>query len=156
MIDPNHEKGPIMNTSTIERSAAHEAHAVIDQAWSVGRGQHVQLVRPGLRRRTIEAAVVRGTLAPIHGSTDGPAGSLFELVIALPRATDRPITISSETARSMRLVSQGVFRQRGRPPSLWLTIWAEVELPELRGLTGRGEIVVTADLNLNPAAPTFG
>ena len=140
-----------MNTATIERSAAHEGHHVIDQAWSVGRGQHVKVVRPGLRRRTVDAAVLRGTLVP----TDDPAGSLFELVIALPGATDRPITVASDTARSLRLVSQGVFHQRGRPPSLWLTLWAEVELPELRGLTGRGEIVVAADLNLNPAAPAF-
>jgi hypothetical protein len=139
----------IMNTATIERSAVHEGHPAVDQTRSVGRGQHVKLVRPGLRRRTIEAAVVHGRLVP----TDGSAGSLFELVIALPGASDRPITVSSETARSMRLVSHGVFHQRGRPPSLWLTIWAEVELPELRGLTGRGEIVVAADLNLNPAAP---
>ena len=144
-----------MNNSTIERSATHEGHAVIDQAWSVGRGQHVQLVRPGLRRRTMEAVVVRGTLAPLDGSADDPAGSRFELVVELPGASDRPITISSEAARAMRLVSQGVFRQRGRPPSLWLTIWAEVELPEFRGLTGHGVIVVTADLNLNPAQPVF-
>jgi hypothetical protein len=77
----------------------------------------------------------------------------FEVVLALPGATDRPIRVSSETTRSMRLITQGVYRQRGRPPSLWLTIWAEVELPELRGFTGRGEIVMTADLNLNPVAP---
>jgi hypothetical protein len=151
MIDPNPPKGSIMNTSTIERSAAQDGPAVNDQAWSVGRGQHVKLVRGGLRRRTMEAAVVSGRLVPV----DDPAGSRFELVIALPGATDRAITVSSATARSLRLTSQGVFHQRGRPPSLWLTVWAELELPELRGLTGRGDIVVVADLNLNPLEPAF-
>jgi hypothetical protein len=48
-----------------------------------------------------------------------------------------------------------VFQQRGRPPSLWLTVWAELELPELRELIGRGNIVVVADLNLNPVEPPF-
>ena len=128
-----------MNSSTIE------------QTWFVGRGQQVKVVRPGLRRRTMDAAVVSGTLT----AADDPAGSAFELVIALPGATDRPITISSATARSLSLVSQGEFHQRGRPPSLWLTVRAELDLPELRGLTGHGEIVVVADLNLNPLEPAL-
>jgi hypothetical protein len=140
-----------MNTSTTERSAAPEGHAIVDQAWSVGRGQHVKLVRPGLRRRTMQATVVSGRLV----AGDDPARREFELVIALPGAADRPITISSATARSLSLVSQGEFRQRGRPPSLWLTVRAELDLPELRGLTGHGEIVVAADLNLNPLSPAL-
>ena len=125
-----------MNTATLERFA-----------WSVGRGQHVQLVRRGLRRHTVDATVVSGTLV----AADDMADPEFELVIALPEASDRPITISSNTTRSMTLTSEGVFQQRGRPPSMWLTVSAVVDLPDLRGLTGHGEISVRADLNLNPS-----
>jgi hypothetical protein len=137
-----------MNTPTIQRSAAHEGHVVVDRAWCVGRGQHVKLALHGPRRRTAEAVVVSGTLVV---GADDLTDAEFELVVALPDATDRPITVSSTTARSMRLVSHGVFHQRGRQPSLWLTVWAKLELPEFRGLTRRGDIVVFADLNLNPA-----
>jgi hypothetical protein len=125
-----------MNTATLEHTS-----------WTVGRGQHVHLVRRGLRRRTREATVVSGTLERADGVTDGN----FQLVIALPDATDRPITISSGTTRSLGLVSQGVFHQRGRPPSLWLTVAAELDLPELRGLAGHGATSLRADLNLNPS-----
>jgi len=125
-----------VNTATLESTK-----------WSVGRGQHVQLIRRGLRRHTVEATVLSGTM---H-ATDDLAESDFELVIALPEAIDRPITISSRTARSMTLISQGVFHQRGRPPSFWLTVAANVELPDLRRLTGHGEITITGELNLNPS-----
>ena len=148
-----------MNMSTIERSTGHAGQNVVEHAWCVGRGQHVKLVRRGLHRRTAEAAVVSGTLV-VNGTLDLGADDLtdaeFELVIALPDATDRPITISSKTARSTRLVSQGVFHQRGRPPSMWLTVRAEIDLTDLEHLTGRGTLVAVADLNLNPLAPEFG
>jgi hypothetical protein len=125
-----------MNTATLERTV-----------WTVGRGQHVQLARRGLRRRTVEAAVVSGTLVGADDVTDGN----FQLVIALPDASERPITISPDTTRSLRLVSQGVFQQRGRPPSLWLTVSAELDLPDLRLLAGHRAVSVRADLNLNPS-----
>jgi hypothetical protein len=141
-----------MNTATIEHSAADEGQVVSEQAWSVGRGQRVQLVRPGLRRRTTAAAVVSGTL--VIGAAD-LTDAEFELVIALPGATDRPIAVSSRTIRSLRLGSEGVFHQRGRPPSMWLTMRAELDLPEFDQLTGRGTIVALADLNLNPVEPAF-
>jgi hypothetical protein len=141
-----------MNTSTIEQSAAHEGHVASERAWCVGRGQRVKIARHGLRRRTAEAVVVRGTLV---GDADDLTDAEFELVIALPEATDRPITVSSTTAHSIRMASHGVFRQRGRPPSLGLTFWATLELPELRGLTRRGDIAVIGDLNLNPVEPAL-
>jgi hypothetical protein len=125
-----------MNTATLERTA-----------WSVGRGQRVQLIRRGLRRHTVDAVVVSGSLV----AADDMADPEFELVIALPEAADRPITIASNTARSITLASEGVFQQRGRPPSMWLTVSAVLDLPDLRGLTGHGEISVRADLNLNPS-----
>jgi len=128
-----------MNTATLESTV-----------WSVGRGQHVQVVRRGLRRHTVEATVLSGTLI----ATDDLSESDFELVIALPEAIDRPITISTRTARSMTLTSQGVFHQRGRPASFWLTFSAELDLPDLRRLTGHGEVTVIADLNLNPSVET--
>jgi hypothetical protein len=128
-----------MNTATLESTR-----------WSVGRGQHVQLVRRGLRRHTVDATVVCGTLVTDDELTE----TEFELVIALPDASDRPIRVSSHTARSMALTSAGVFHQRGRSPSLWLRVVAELDLPDLRGLTGHGEVTVLADLNLNPSVET--
>ena len=125
-----------MNTATLERSI-----------WSVGRGQHVHLVRRGLRRHTVEATVLSGTLTLADELRD----SVFELVVAVAGATDRPITIGSNTTRSMKLSTEGVFQQRGRPPSLWLTVSADLDLPDLRQLTGHGEVTVVADLNLNPS-----
>lgn len=125
-----------MNTATLERSV-----------WSVGRGQHVQVVRRGLRRHTVGATVVSGRLV---GAED-LSNPEFELVIALPDAPERPIIVSSKTARSITIESRGVFKQRGRAPSLWLTIRAELDLADLRELTGHGEISVLADLNLNPS-----
>src|SRR5262245_28730619 len=102
-----------MNTATtLERSASYDGDIAGERDWSVGRGQHVQIVRPGLRRRTMEATVVSGALVASEGD---PAGVDFELVIALPGAPDRPIRLSAANVRSMRLVSQGVYRQRGRP-----------------------------------------
>ena len=124
-----------MNTATLEH-----------QRWTVGRGQHVQIVTRGLRRRTVDAVVVSGALV-----NDLAAHPEFELVIALPDAADRPITISSGTVRSMRLTSEGVFRQRGRQPSMWLKVSAELDLSDVRQLTGHGTVTVSADLNLNPA-----
>ncbi len=124
-----------MNTATLEH-----------QHWTVGRGQHVHIAARGLRRRTVDAVVVSGALV-----TDVAAHPEFELVIALPCATDRPITISSGTVRSMRLTTEGVFQQRGRQPSMWLKVWAELDLSDVRQLTGHGTVTVSADLNLNPA-----
>jgi hypothetical protein len=126
-----------MNTATLEQPR-----------WTVGRGQHVQIACRGFRRRTVDAIVVSGALA-----NDAAARPEFELVIALPDATDRPITISSGTVRSMRLTSEGVFQQRGRQPSMWLKVWAELDLSDVRQLTGHGTVTVSADLNLNPAVP---
>jgi hypothetical protein len=124
-----------MNTATLEHTR-----------WAVGRGQHVQLAPRGRRRRTVDAVVVSGALV-----NDDAAHPDFELVIALPDATDRPITISSDTVRWMRLASEGVFQQRGRQPSMWLKVWAELDLSSVRQLTGHGTVTMSADLNLNPA-----
>ena len=124
-----------MNTTTL-----------VHQRWTVGRGQHVQIASRGLRRRTVDAVVLSGALV-----NEDAANPAFELVIALPDATDRPITISSGTVRSMRLTCEGVFQQRGRQTSMWLKVWAELELSDVRQLTGRGTVTVSADLNLNPA-----
>ena len=125
-----------MNTATLERSV-----------WSVGRGQHVQLVRRGLRRHVVDATVVSGTLVAGEDLSEPE----FELMVAFPGAPDRPIAVSSASARSMNLSTEGVFKQRGRPPSLWLKVAAEVNLQDLRELTGHGEVRLLADLNLNPS-----
>lgn len=114
--------------------------------WSVGRGQRVQLVSHGWRRRVVDATVVHGTLVG-----DDPAASHFELVITLPEAPDRPITVAPGTVRAMSVTSEGVFRNGERALSMWLTVRATLDLPDVRRLTGHGEISLFAELNLNPA-----
>jgi hypothetical protein len=126
-----------MNTAALERSTG-----------SVGRGQHVQLVRRGLRRHCVDATVLGGTLRAGAEHTD----AVLELVVAVAGVSDRPITISSSSARSMHLTSEGVFQQRGRVPSLWLTVTAELDRQDLPELTGHGKVTVFGDLNLNPSA----
>lgn len=123
-----------MTTATLEH-----------QRWTVARGQHVQVTSRGVRRRTVDAVVVSGGLAD-----DDATQPEFELVVALPDAPDRPITLTSGTVRSMQLSTEGIFHQRGRPPSLWLKVSAELDLPDVRALTGHGRVTVSADLNLNP------
>ena len=34
---------------------------------------------------------------------------------------------------------------------MWLKVWAELDLSDVRQLTGHGTVTVSADLNLNPA-----
>ena len=54
---------------------------------------------------------------------------------------------------SLQLRDNGVFRQHGRQPSLWLTVQATVDLPELGVVVGRrraGRLRFAAELNLNP------
>ena len=62
-------------------------------------------------------------------------------------------TIGEARPVSLRLRYNGVFRQRERQPSLWLTIRAIIDLPEISGVVGsrhaRG-LHLAADLNLNP------
>ena len=43
------------------------------------------------------------------------------------------------------------FQQRGRQLSMWLKVWAELDLSDVPQLTGHGTVTVSADLNLNPA-----
>lgn len=124
-----------MNTATLEQSR-----------WTVGRGQHVRLTPRGRRRRPVDAVVISGALV-----NDDAARPVFELVVALPDALDRPITVSSSTARSMRLTTEGIFHQRDRQLSMWLTFSAELDLADVQQLTGRGTVTVSGDLNLNPA-----
>jgi hypothetical protein len=62
-------------------------------------------------------------------------------------------TASGSRPVSLRLRNNGVFRQRGRQPSLWLTIDATVDLPELRSSVGSRRtrrLTLAAELNLNP------
>src|SRR5262245_17638101 len=128
MINPgSNTKGTIMKTATLEHPR-----------WTVGSGQHVQITSRGLRRRTVDAVVVSGALV-----NDDAARPEFELAIALPDAADRPITISSGTVRSMRLTREGVFQQRGRQPSMWLKVSAELDLADVRQLTGHGTVTVS-------------
>ena len=151
-----------MQTSTIERPGARHNTTVRQStddvirthpgkelpaagSWIVGRGQRVTLVRRGLRRRSIEATVLAGTFNVAPDS----AKSSLELMLTL----DGPelVRVSSCSALSIEVNYRGVFRQRGRPPSMWLTVRAALGHCALPQLPGRGAITVDADLNLNPA-----
>jgi hypothetical protein len=152
-----------MSTSTMERTSArlHEpSHlAVADLIrtiagrelpavgpWSVGSGQLVTLSRRRLRRRSVEARVRDGTFTV----AEDPAASTLDLVLDVSGTTGAGVRLSSRSARSVEVGYHGVFRQRGRSPSMWLVVGARLELPELRDLLGSGEVALHAELNLSP------
>ena len=63
-------------------------------------------------------------------------------------------TSSGSRPVSLRLRYNGVFCQRGRQPSLWLTIQADVDMSELGVGVGNWRarrLKIAAGLNLNPA-----
>jgi hypothetical protein len=66
-------------------------------------------------------------------------------------------TASGSRPVSLRLRNNGVFRERGRAPSLWLTVEGTFDLPELSSAVGRrraGRLKLAAELNLNPQLPS--
>jgi hypothetical protein len=168
-----------MSASTIEhlshqgpvRPASSEAaRAPASGSWDIGPGQSLVLAARALRTRTVSARVHTGTL---H-FTDDLVDSVVELTVLVPddgcritfathvtrllsvdtwQADGTATTASGARPVSMRLRNNGIFRQRGRKPSLWLTIEASIEIPELGSTVGRrraGAMKLTADLNLNP------
>jgi hypothetical protein len=135
-----------MNTATINTATIEPCISLIRSVdgrelpatgtWIVGRGQQVNLVRRGVRRRRTTATVLHGTLTV----TDDPTRTTLDLTLSLLGGTE-PVTICTAATPSIRLDYRGVFHHRGRVPSLWL------------GVSGRlpGSGAIEADLNLNPA-----
>ncbi|MEP6762470.1 MAG: hypothetical protein ABJA93_14040 [Sporichthyaceae bacterium] len=138
--------------------------------WEIGSGQRLGLAARGLRTRELPARVLCGTLIV----ADDLLGSSLDFTMLVPDTTDCIVlstrvtgllsldawradgmttTASGSRPASLQLRYNGVFRQRGRPPSLWLTIQATVDVPELGVAVGHrraGRLKMAAELNLNP------
>jgi hypothetical protein len=138
--------------------------------WEIGRGQGLGLAARGLRPRELLARVLYGTLIV----ADDLLGSSFDFTMLVPdttgcvlfstrvtrlrsvdswQADGTTTTASGSRPASFKLCYNGVFRQGGRPPSLWLNIQATVDLPELGVVVGSRRarrLKMTAELNLNP------
>ncbi len=139
--------------------------------WEIGRGQALGLATRGLRPRDLPARVHCGTLIV----ADDLLGSSLDFTMLVPDTTncvhfsarvtqllsvdswqaDGTTTTTSGTRQvSLLLRYNGVFRQRLRPPSLWLTIRATVDLPDLGVVVGSrraSRLKMSAELNLNPS-----
>ena len=138
--------------------------------WEIGSGQRFDLAARSLRTRQLPARVHCGTLIV----ADDLMGSSLDFTMLVSDTTDcirfstrvtrllyvdswqadgTTTTASGSRQVSLRLRYNGVFRQRGRPPSLWLTIQATVDLPELGVAVGHrraARLKMAAELNLNP------
>jgi hypothetical protein len=143
-------------------------------AWEIGSGQRLDLAARGLRTRALPARVCAGTLFV----ADDLVGSSLEFIVHVPdmdfsaafstrvsrliavdswQADGTTATAGGSRPVSLRLRNNGVFRQRGRPPSLWLGIQGAADLPELSIAVGSrraGRLRIAAELNLNPGVAT--
>ena len=138
--------------------------------WEIGRGQDLGLAARGLRTRELPSRVHCGTLIV----ADDLLGSSLDFTMFVSDTTDcvrfstrvtrllsvdswqadgTTTTTSGSRQVSLLLRCNGVFRQRRRPPSLWLTIQATLDLPDLGVVVGSrraGRLKMAAELNLNP------
>ncbi len=169
---------PAVHPSPVRRwRGADLIHTVCDVegpvagSWEIGSGQGFGLIARGLRTRAVCARVVSGTLVV----TDDLVGSSLDLAVLVTdarrcvafnarvlrvepdnswHADGTMTTASGSRPVSLQLRYNGVFCQRGRRPSLWLTIQASVDLSELgvgvRNWRAR-RLKIAAGLNLNPA-----
>ena len=144
-------------------------HAPAAGAWEIGRGQNIGLTARGLRTRSVSTRVVHGTLVV----TEELLGSSLDFTVLVPD-TGSYVGFSTRVSRllsvecwqgagtvttadgscpvSLSLRYNGVFCQRGRQPSLWLTIQATVVQPEVSvAVVGRRvrRLKIAAELNLN-------
>ncbi len=138
--------------------------------WEIGGGQRLGLAAGGLRKRFLSAQVDRGTLVV----TDDLLDSSLDFSV-LVGETNLRVDFSTRVTRllsvdswqadgtsriagcvrpvTLRLRYNGVFRQRGRPASLWLAVQGTHGLPELGVFVGArraGRLSIAAELNLNP------
>ena len=138
--------------------------------WEIGSGQRLGLSTRGLRKREVPARVCGGTLTV----TDDLLGSSFDFTLLVTdtghhvdfctrvtgllsmdswQAAGTATTAGGSSPVSLRLGYNGVFRQRGRHPSLWLAVTATVDIAGLGvafGSRSTGRLKIRADLNLGP------
>jgi hypothetical protein len=139
--------------------------------WEIGSGQDFGLIARSLRTCAVRARVVRGTL----DVADALLGSSLDLEVLVTDVSCRVAfnarvtrvesdnswyadgtmtTASGSRPVSLRLRYNGVFCQRGRQPSLWLTMQANVDLSHMGVGVGNWRarrLKIAAGLNLNPA-----
>ena len=139
-------------------------------AWKICGGQRLDLATGGLRARSIPARLLSGTLMV----DDRLLGSSLDISVQLSETrgqldlaarVTRLASVSAWAAEgtttttigtrpvSLLLRDHGVFHQRGRQPSLWLSLEGFVDVPELGVLVGgrrAHRLRIAADLNLNP------
>ena len=142
--DARHETPNRPRTDDLIRTYADQEVPAVGP-WMIGCGQRVTLVRRGVRRRSIEAIVLDGT----YTVTKDPAQSSLDLTLTFPGTVDL-VKVSSCSAQSIDIGYNGVFHQRGRPPSMWLVIRAALDRSGVPQLPGRGVVTMHAELNLNP------
>jgi hypothetical protein len=145
-----------VHASTIERHDAQPKNLLIRTyagqelpaagQWTVGAGQRVTLIRKGLRRRKAEATVFAGRLT----AADDPSESTIEFTLTLPE-TPGLIRIARDSLDSLDVRYNGVFQQRDRVPSMWLSVTAVLAHDAVPQLSGRGRVVMLGELNLNPS-----
>jgi hypothetical protein len=145
------------------------AHVPAAGPWDIGTGQRLGLATRGLRTQELPTRVLCGTLIV----ADDLLGSSLDFTLLVPdtaicicvstrvtrllspdawRADGMTTTAIGSRPASLQLFCNGVFREWGRPPSLWLTIQATVDVPELGVAVGHrraGRLKMAADLNLN-------
>ena len=170
---PNHVRSPgsddlIRIVGSVQAPAA--------GPWEIGSGQRLGLAARGWRSRTLSARILNGTLTV----TDDVVGSSLDFTLLVldsgscvdvSATVTRLLSVDSWQAEgttattigarpvSIRLRYNGVFRQRGRQPSLWITVEAAVDLPELGAALGRRRacrLELAAELNLNPRSDRDG
>lgn len=172
-----HQPNPVRSTESADliRTVC-GVHAPAAWPWLIGSGQQVGLAARGRRTRTLHARVCTGALI----ITDDLLGSALDFTLLLPdsefciafstrvtrflsadswQADGTMTTATGSRAVSLRLRYNGVFRERGRQPCLWLTIHATVDLRGLGLAVGRRRthpITIDAELNLNPRSDADG
>jgi hypothetical protein len=164
----SHRVRPLANNALVRMTG--DVHEPAAGEWGVGAGQRLELASRGARTRAVSARVVGGTLRVGDDLLDSSLAFTMSVpgadtVVGFDTRLTHVVSVDSWQAEgsmttigearpvTLHLRYNGVFRQRERQPSLWLTIRAIIDLPEIRGVVGsrraRG-LHLAADLNLNP------
>lgn len=142
--------------------------------WQVRCGPPLTLRAARLRRRAVPARATGGEFVVSEELLGSSLDFSFELA-----DTGCAIRLSTEVVRivaeeqweahgtagvagqsqrvSARIRNNGIFRQRGRQPSLWLTLESTLQLPKRPGVDGSPlrRFTLTCDLTLNHSEATL-